>query len=76
MTKLGCLQRIRDYEAPFRQQINAPVAGHVIAIHLRLDVDLLHARCLIQPVHLDFVSKCPMFAHDRLVLHLQHVVKA
>ena len=64
------------YEPSFRQQINAPVAGQVIAIHLRLDVDLLHAGRLVQPVHLDFVVEVADVAHDRLVFHLAAYVPA
>ena len=49
------------------------LGGEVVLIHLRLDVDLLHARGLIQLVHL--VIEVADVAHDGLILHRLHVLQ-
>ena len=41
---------------------------------LRLDVDMVHARYLLEPSHVDLVVEVPDVAHDRLVLHAGHLL--
>ena len=47
-----------------------------VLVHLRLDVQLLHALQRVQRLHLDLVVEVADVAHDRLVLHQLHVLDA
>src|SRR5213078_987157 len=57
------------------QQINAAVAGQVVAVHLGLDVDARDAWGAVEPVHLDLVVEVAYVTNDGLVLHLEDVVQ-
>merc|ERR1719245_892052 len=48
--------------------------GELVAVHLRLDVVPLDALPLLQALHVDLVVKVTDVAHDRVVLHLRHVL--
>ena len=63
------------HQAAFRQQVNAAVAGEVVAVHLGLDVHTRHALGVVEPVHLDLVVEVADVTDDRLVLHLEHVLQ-
>ena len=49
--------------------------GKGVFVHLRLDVELLHAFGVVQAVHLDLVVEVADVTNDRLVLHLLHVLQ-
>ena len=63
------------HQAALGEQINAGTAGEGVFVHLRLDVQLLHARCLVQSVHLDFIVEVADVADDGLVLHLRDMLQ-
>ena len=63
------------HQAAFGQQVDAPVARHVITVHLRLDVHPGDAFGLVEEVHLDLVVEVADVADDRLVFHLEHVLQ-
>ena len=52
------------------------IARQIITIHLRLDVHLGNAFRAVQAVHLNLVIKVADVTHDRLILHLQHVLNS
>src|SRR5208282_690415 len=61
------------HQPAFGQQINAPVTGQVVAVHLRLDVNLLHTGMRVEPIHLNLIVEVADVAHDGLVFHFQNV---
>ena len=63
------------HEPALGEQVNAFVAGQIVAVHLRLDVHARHAFRVLQPVHLNLVVEVADVAHDGLVLHLEDVVE-
>ena len=64
------------HQPSFGQDEDAVPVGERVLVHLRLDVDLRHALCLIQPVDLNLVVEVADVADDGLVLHLLHVLEA
>ena len=61
------------HQPPFGQHEDPVPVGELVEIHLRFDVQLVHALLFVQPIHLDLVVEVPDVAHNRLVLHLLHV---
>src|ERR1043165_3147972 len=62
-------------EAALGEQVNAAVAGQVIAVHLGLDVDAGDAFGGVEAVHLDLVVEVADVTNDGLVFHLEDVVQ-
>src|SRR5678816_788317 len=63
------------YETSFREQINAPVAGQVKTIHLRLNVHSHYSLGLGQTVYLDLVIEVADVTNNGLIFHLEHVLQ-
>ena len=50
--------------------------GERVLVHLRLDVQPLHAGCLVQQIHLDLIVEVADITNNRLVLHALHVLQS
>ena len=67
--------RAAEVQQPaFGEHHHAVAVGEAPLVVLRLDVDPLDARELLQAGHVDLVVEVADVADDRLVLHLRHVV--
>src|ERR1051326_2219497 len=62
-------------QAPLREDHHAVAVGKCPLVVLRLDVDPLDARNLLEPGHIDLVVEVADVADDRLVLHARHVLR-
>ena len=58
------------------KQDDAVSVGEIVAVYLRLDVDTLDARVMLERIYLDFVVEVTDIADDGLVFHFLHVVDA
>ncbi len=71
----GVAGRASEIQEPsLRQHHDAVSIGKAPLVVLRLDVDVLHARDLLEAGHVDFIVEVSDIADDGLVFHPRHLI--